>query len=237
MCHLSTYNDVVWYNECLGIDKGKSKTQGRNNRALFMQDYRRKSYTHVPAWTFIYLTFNYYLTGARWSCGGASSGRGDLGSKPPVVERRTFQLKGPEFKTICCRFKTWAISFTHFVRVFRKRLKAVGPFNLGSKISHTGGKCVTCRRLKEWWSLSLTHRFPARERRPAGREPSSWQEEKTLFSGFVSVAYVQCYFARNTFVYAFFVVFLNNVLKHRMFRSLCKTLFVLMMSSIGVNTK
>ena len=68
-------------------------------------------------------------------------GRGDRGLKPPVVE---------------------------------ETLKAVGPFYLvsklgwGSKISHTGGKCVTCLGLKEWWSLSLVHRFPAREWRRAG---------------------------------------------------------------------
>ena len=43
-----------------------------------------------------------------------------------------------------------------------------GVYARGSKRSHTGGKCVTCRGLKEWWSLSLTHRFPARERRRAG---------------------------------------------------------------------
>ena len=28
-----------------------------------------------------------------------------------VVERRIFRSKGPGFKTTCCRFKTWAISF------------------------------------------------------------------------------------------------------------------------------
>ena len=36
------------------------------------------------------------------------------------------------------------------------------------KKTHTEGKRVTCRELKEWWSLSLTHQFPARERRRAG---------------------------------------------------------------------
>ena len=34
-----------------------------------------------------------------------------------------------------------------------------GVYARGSKRSHTGGKCVNCRGLEEWWSLSLTHRF------------------------------------------------------------------------------
>ena len=42
-----------------------------------------------------------------------------------------------------------------------------GVYARGSKISHTGGKCVTCHGLKEWWPLSLTHKFPARERHRA----------------------------------------------------------------------
>ena len=42
-----------------------------------------------------------------------------------------------------------------------------GVYVRGSKRSNTGGKCVTCRGLKEWWCLSLTHQFPARERRRA----------------------------------------------------------------------
>ena len=39
-------------------------------------------------------------------------GREDRVSKPPVVERPTFQSKGPGFKATYCRFETWATSFT-----------------------------------------------------------------------------------------------------------------------------
>ena len=60
-------------------------------------------------------------------------GRGDRGSKLHVVECWTFQLTGPGFKTTCCRFKTWAISFTPLCPCLSEEtLKAVGPFYLVS---------------------------------------------------------------------------------------------------------
>ena len=45
------------------------------------------------------------ICGVRWSCGRASD----------------FRLRGPGFKTTCCCFKTWAVSFTHFTLVFWKK--------------------------------------------------------------------------------------------------------------------
>ena len=101
-------------------------------------------------------------------------GRGDRGSKPPVAERRTFRSKGPGFKNHLLPFQNLG-KFVHptllvsFGRDTKSRWSLLpGVYARGSKRSHTGGKCVTCRGLKEWWSLSLTHQFPARERRRAG---------------------------------------------------------------------
>ena len=70
---------------------------------------------------------------------------GDRGSKPPAAVSKPGQFRSP-----------------YFARIFRK------IYARGSKRSHTGGKCVSCCGLKEWWSLSLTHQFPARERRRSG---------------------------------------------------------------------
>ena len=106
---------------------------------------------------------------AQWSSGRASDfWSKDRVAKPPVTECRTFQSKGPGFKTTCCRFKTWAISFTPLCPcLLEETLEAIGPFYLvsmpGEVKDPTRGKCVTCRGLKEWWSLSLTHQFPAHE--------------------------------------------------------------------------
>ena len=53
----------------------------------------------------------------RWSCGRASG----------------FQSKGPGLETTCCRFKTWAISFTPLCPCLSEdTLKAFGPFCLVS---------------------------------------------------------------------------------------------------------
>ena len=60
-------------------------------------------------------------------------GREDRGSKPPVAESRTFRSNGPGFKATCCRFKTWAISFTPLCSCLSEdTLKAVGPFYMVS---------------------------------------------------------------------------------------------------------
>ena len=77
-------------------------------------------------------------------------GQGDWDSRPPAAVSKPGQFHSP-----------------HFARVFRETLKAVGPFYLvsvpGEVKDPTQGvnhrKCVTCRGLKEWWSLSLTHLF------------------------------------------------------------------------------
>ena len=66
------------------------------------------------------------FNGERLSCGRAS----------------VFRSKGPGFKTTCCRFETWTISFTSLCRCLSEEsLKAVGPFYLVSmqrKTPHTG---------------------------------------------------------------------------------------------------
>ena len=114
-------------------------------------------------------------SGARWSSGRASD----------------FRSRGPGFKTTCGRASDFSVEgtgvqnhllpfqnlgkFVHptllvsFGRDTKSRWSFLpGVYARGSKRSHTGGKCVTCRGLKEWSSLSLTHQFPARERRRAG---------------------------------------------------------------------
>ena len=64
----------------------------------------------------------------------------DRGSKLPVVERRAFHLKGPGFKTTCCHFETWAISFTPLcLCLSEETLKAIGPFYLVSNTVYTRG--------------------------------------------------------------------------------------------------
>ena len=78
----------------------------------------------------------------------------------PIVDSLTLQMQNSANKPLLCYQKTW-------LTVISKR-EIHGVYARGSKRSHTGGKCVTCRGLKEWWSLSLTHQFPARERRRAG---------------------------------------------------------------------
>ena len=117
--------------------------------------------------------------GSRWSSGTASD----------------FRSRGPGFKTTCGRASDFSVEgtgvqnhllpfqnlgkFVHptllvsFGRDTKSRWSLLpGVYARGSKRSHTGGKCVTCCGLKEWWSLSLTHQFPARERRRT-TEPST----------------------------------------------------------------
>ena len=48
-------------------------------------------------------------------------GRGDRGSEPPVLERRTFQLKGPRFKTTSAISRLGQLRLPHFAFVFGKR--------------------------------------------------------------------------------------------------------------------
>ena len=90
-----------------------------------------------------------------------------------------FQSRGPGFKTICGKASDFSIewigvqnhllpfqnldNFFHatlpmfFGRDTKSRWSHLpSVYARGSKRSHTGGKCVTCRGLKEWWSLSLT---------------------------------------------------------------------------------
>ena len=60
-------------------------------------------------------------------------GRGDRGSKPPMVKRRTFRSKGPGFKTTYCHFEAWTTSFTPLcLCLSEETVKAVGPFDLVS---------------------------------------------------------------------------------------------------------
>ena len=55
-------------------------------------------------------------------------GRWDRGSKPPVVEHRTFSVE-----TTYCRFEAWATSFTQLcLCLSEETVKAVGPFYLVS---------------------------------------------------------------------------------------------------------
>ena len=112
----------------------------------------------------------YHASWARWSSGRASD----------------FRLKEPGFRTTCGRASDFSVegtefqnhlmpvqnlgNFVHptlpvsFGRETKSRWSLLpGVYTRGSKRSHTGGKYVTCRGLKEWWSLSLTHQFPARE--------------------------------------------------------------------------
>ena len=145
-------------------------------------------YTHIH--NIIYIHIHIYTCVGR---GGRvvqrrTFGRGDRGSKPPVAERRTFRSRGPGFKTTCGRASDFSVEGTgvqNHLLPFQNLGKFVHPTLLvsfgrdtksrwfllpgvyarGSKRSNTGGKCVTCCGLKEWWSLSLTHQFPARERR------------------------------------------------------------------------
>ena len=57
----------------------------------------------------------------------------NVGRGGRVVQRRTFRSRGPWFKTICCRFKTWANLFTPLCSCLSEEtLKAVGPFYLVS---------------------------------------------------------------------------------------------------------
>ena len=118
----------------------------------------------------------------RWSSNGAWWSSGTA---------LDFRSKGPGFKTTCGRASDFSVegtwvqnhllpfqnlgNFVHptlpvsFGRYTKSRWSLLlGVYARGSKMSHTGGKCVTCCGLKEWWSLSLTHQFPARERRRAG---------------------------------------------------------------------
>ena len=87
-----------------------------------------------------------------------------------VVERRTFGRRD-RVQNHLLPFQNLG-KFVHptllvsFGRDTKSRWSLLpGVYARGSKRSHTGGKCVTCCGLKEWWSLSLTHQFPARERR------------------------------------------------------------------------
>ena len=71
-----------------------------------------------------------------------------------VVERRTINRgDGGSFNPTCRRFETLTISFTpHLPVSFGRDTKSrwsllSGVYARGSKISHTGGKCVTCSGL------------------------------------------------------------------------------------------
>ena len=158
----------------------------QNNSASFIE----RSYinAHLKLYSVSY-------SGALWSSGRVverrTFGRRDRGSKPPVAEHRTFHSKGQGFKTACGRASDFSVEWTgvqnhllpfqnlgnfvlptlpvSFGRDTKSRWSLLpGVYARGSKISNTGGKCVTGREFKEWWSLSLTHQFPARERRRAG---------------------------------------------------------------------
>ena len=48
-------------------------------------------------------------------------GRGDRGSKSPVVESQTFRSKGPGFKTTSAVSKLGQLRLPHFACVFWKR--------------------------------------------------------------------------------------------------------------------
>ena len=96
------------------------------------------------------------------------------GFKTTCGKASDFRSRGPGFNNHLLPFQNLG-NFVHptlpvsFERDNKSHWSLLpGVYVRGSKISHTGGKCITCRGLKGWWSLSLTHQFPARERRRAG---------------------------------------------------------------------
>ena len=119
-------------------------------------------------------------SGAWWSKWGMVV---EVGHGGRVVEHRTFGRgdrgsKSPAAVSNLGNFvhHTLPVSFGRDTK--SRWTLPPGVYARRSKMSHTGCKCVTCRGFKEWWSLSLTHQFPARERHRAGltmllKEPSS----------------------------------------------------------------
>ena len=57
-------------------------------------------------------------------------GRGDRGSKEPVVEHQTIQLKGLGFKTTSAVSKLGQLRLPHFASLSEETVKAIGPFYL-----------------------------------------------------------------------------------------------------------
>ena len=115
------------------------------------------------------------ISGVQWLSGRASDfwSRGP-GCKTTCDRALDFLVEGTGFQNHLLPFQNLG-SFIHptlpvsFRRDIKSRWSLLsGIYARRSKRSHTGGKCITCCGLKEWWSLSLTHRFPVRERRRAG---------------------------------------------------------------------
>ena len=112
------------------------------------------------------------ISGVRWSSVGISvGGTGVQNHLPPFQNLGNFI------------HPTLPVSFGRDTKSSWSLLP--GVYASGSKRSHTGGKCVTSRGLKEWWSLFLTHRFPECERRRAGlitllRNPDLDRKKKSI---------------------------------------------------------
>ena len=75
---------------------------------------------------------------------------------------RVCQSRRRRFQSICRRLEVWAISFTTLPVSFGRDSnnswsRLSGVYARRIKLSHTRGKCVTCRGLTEW--ASLTHCF------------------------------------------------------------------------------
>ena len=80
-----------------------------------------------------------------------------LGRGVQVVEHRTFQSKGPGFKTTYCCFEAWATSFTPLcLCLSEESVKTVSPFYLVSMPGEV--KYITLGNGK---TLQWTHRAGA----------------------------------------------------------------------------
>ena len=82
-----------------------------------------------------------------------------------VVRACDWQSSGRVFESCWGRLETLAISFTPLCQCLSEETKTrwsllSGVYARGSKISHTGGDCVTCRGLhNSTWSIMSTRRW------------------------------------------------------------------------------